>query len=32
MKLMNEITAECRGVIDQICIEDNAFVDNGTVV
>ena len=30
MKLMNEITAECSGVIEQICIEDKAFVDYGT--
>ena len=27
---MNEITAECSGVIEQICIEDKAFVDYGT--
>ena len=30
MKLMNEITAECSGVIEQICIKDKAFVDYGT--
>ena len=30
MKLMNEITSECGGVVEEICINDKDFVDYGT--
>ncbi len=30
MKLMNEITADCGGVVEQVCLKDRDFVDYGT--
>ncbi|MBQ8975241.1 MAG: acetyl-CoA carboxylase biotin carboxyl carrier protein [Oscillospiraceae bacterium] len=30
MKLMNEITAEYSGIVEQVCINDKEFVDYGT--
>jgi acetyl-CoA carboxylase biotin carboxyl carrier protein len=32
MKIFNEITADCSGVIAEVCVQNKEFVEYGTVL